>query len=163
MPGRRAVGRARVEDDGRAAAAPAVVVHRVSVNPDGRRGCRCGEGERCEDCEQQAHLLPEQRCARVRGALTAPHGELLVWATSWHEGAHAAGSPEAALAAVRARARLAPGEPLHHRPLGAWSERSARALELLELPFEHVIVSHGEPVHDRAAFERALELGPWNG
>jgi glyoxylase-like metal-dependent hydrolase (beta-lactamase superfamily II) len=32
---------------------------------------------------------------------------------------------------------------------------------LLELPFEHVIVSHGEPVHDRAAFERALELPPW--
>jgi hypothetical protein len=33
--------------------------------------------------------------------------------------------------------------------------------ELLELPFEHVIVSHGEPVHDRAAFERALELPPF--
>ncbi len=32
---------------------------------------------------------------------------------------------------------------------------------MLELPFEHVIVSHGEPVHDRAAFERALELPPW--
>ena len=35
--------------------------------------------------------------------------------------------------------------------------------ELLELPFEHVIVSHGEPVHDRAAYERALELPPWSG
>ncbi|HEY3726727.1 MAG TPA: MBL fold metallo-hydrolase [Solirubrobacteraceae bacterium] len=32
---------------------------------------------------------------------------------------------------------------------------------LLDLPFEHVIVSHGEPVHDRAAYERALELPPW--
>jgi hypothetical protein len=32
--------------------------------------------------------------------------------------------------------------------------------ELLDLPFERVIVSHGEPVHDRAAFERALELPP---
>ena len=32
--------------------------------------------------------------------------------------------------------------------------------DLLELPFEWVIVSHGEPVHDRAAFERALELPP---
>ena len=31
---------------------------------------------------------------------------------------------------------------------------------LLELPFEVVIVAHGEPVHDRAAFERALELPP---
>jgi glyoxylase-like metal-dependent hydrolase (beta-lactamase superfamily II) len=35
--------------------------------------------------------------------------------------------------------------------------------ELLELPFELVIVSHGEPVHDRAAFERALELPPYMG
>jgi hypothetical protein len=35
--------------------------------------------------------------------------------------------------------------------------------ELLELPFEHVIVSHGEPVHTRAAYERALGLSPWSG
>jgi hypothetical protein len=43
-------------------------------------------------------------------------------------------------------------------------ERVLPALRaMLELPFEHVIVSHGEPVHDRAAFERALELPPWNG
>jgi hypothetical protein len=34
--------------------------------------------------------------------------------------------------------------------------------ELLELPFEHVIVSHGEPVHDRPAFEAALEREPWS-
>jgi len=32
---------------------------------------------------------------------------------------------------------------------------------LLELPFEIVIVSHGEPVHTRAAYERTLELPPW--
>jgi hypothetical protein len=44
-----------------------------------------------------------------------------------------------------------------------WHEkRTLPALrELLELPFEHVIVSHGEPVHDRAAFVRALELPPY--
>jgi glyoxylase-like metal-dependent hydrolase (beta-lactamase superfamily II) len=43
-------------------------------------------------------------------------------------------------------------------------ERVLPALSaLLELPFEYVIVSHGEPVHDRAAFERALELPPWAG
>lgn len=42
-------------------------------------------------------------------------------------------------------------------------ERVLPALRaLLELPFELVIVSHGEPVHDRAAYERALELPPWN-
>jgi hypothetical protein len=27
---------------------------------------------------------------------------------------------------------------------------------LLGLPFERVIVSHGEPVHDRAAYEHSL-------
>jgi glyoxylase-like metal-dependent hydrolase (beta-lactamase superfamily II) len=72
--------------------------------------------------------LPEQRTLVFSDALTAPHGELLVWATPWHE--------ERALPALRA---------------------------LLELPFERVIVSHGEPVHDRAAYERALELPPWDG
>ena len=41
-------------------------------------------------------------------------------------------------------------------------DRARPALrELLELPFERVIVAHGEPVHDRAAFERALELPGW--
>jgi hypothetical protein len=44
------------------------------------------------------------------------------------------------------------------------SERVLPALRaMLELPFEHVIVSHGEPVHDRAAFERALTLPPYDG
>ncbi len=43
-------------------------------------------------------------------------------------------------------------------------ERALPALrKLLELPFEHVVVSHGEPVHTRAAYERALELAPWTG
>jgi hypothetical protein len=32
---------------------------------------------------------------------------------------------------------------------------------LLDLPFEHVIVSHGEPVHDRTTYDRALELPPF--
>ena len=42
------------------------------------------------------------------------------------------------------------------------AERVLPALrDLLALPFERVIVSHGRPVHDRAAFERALELAPW--
>lgn len=41
-------------------------------------------------------------------------------------------------------------------------ERVLPALRaMLELPFEHVVVSHGEPVHDRAAFERALSLPPF--
>jgi glyoxylase-like metal-dependent hydrolase (beta-lactamase superfamily II) len=42
-------------------------------------------------------------------------------------------------------------------------ERTLPALRaLLELPFERVLVSHGEPVHDRAAFEAALEREPWS-
>jgi hypothetical protein len=72
--------------------------------------------------------LPEQRALVFADALTAPGGELRVWATPWHQ--------ERALPALRA---------------------------LLELPFEHVIVSHGEPVHTRAAYEHALELAPWSG
>jgi glyoxylase-like metal-dependent hydrolase (beta-lactamase superfamily II) len=53
--------------------------------------------------------------------------------------------------------------------LRVWStpwheERALPALRaLLDLPFEHVIVSHGDPVHDRAAFERALDLPPFEG
>jgi glyoxylase-like metal-dependent hydrolase (beta-lactamase superfamily II) len=72
--------------------------------------------------------LPAQRALVFADALTAPGGELRVWATPWHE--------ERALPALR---------------------------RLLELPFELVIVSHGEPVHDRAAYERALERPPWDG
>ncbi|HXV35439.1 MAG TPA: MBL fold metallo-hydrolase [Gaiellaceae bacterium] len=72
--------------------------------------------------------LPEQRALVFADALTAPDGELRVWATPWHE--------ERALPALR---------------------------QLLDLPFELVLVSHGEPVHDRAAYERALERPPWNG
>src|SRR4029077_7425837 len=32
---------------------------------------------------------------------------------------------------------------------------------MLDLPFERVIISHGEPVHSREAFTRALELPQW--
>ena len=34
---------------------------------------------------------------------------------------------------------------------------------LLALPFEHVLVAHGEPVHTRADFVAALEREPWSG
>jgi glyoxylase-like metal-dependent hydrolase (beta-lactamase superfamily II) len=53
--------------------------------------------------------------------------------------------------------------------LRVWStpwheERALPALRaLLELPFEQVIVSHGEPVHDRADYVAALERTPWSG
>jgi glyoxylase-like metal-dependent hydrolase (beta-lactamase superfamily II) len=69
--------------------------------------------------------LPEQRALVFADGLTAPGGELRVWATPWHE--------ERALPALR---------------------------RLLELPFELVIVSHGEPVHDRAAFRTGARARP---
>jgi len=53
--------------------------------------------------------------------------------------------------------------------LRVWSSPSheARALPALralrDLRFEIVIVSHGEPVHDRAAYEQSLERPPWQG
>jgi glyoxylase-like metal-dependent hydrolase (beta-lactamase superfamily II) len=44
----------------------------------------------------------------------------------------------------------------------AHEERVLPALrEMLNLPFEHVIISHGAPVHDRRAFERALARPPF--
>jgi glyoxylase-like metal-dependent hydrolase (beta-lactamase superfamily II) len=43
-------------------------------------------------------------------------------------------------------------------------ERVLPALRvLLELPFERVIISHGEPVHGREEYEKALERCPWTG
>ena len=48
-----------------------------------------------------------------------------------------------------------------------WHEKRALPAmrELLKLPFEQLIISHSdlEPVHDRAAYERALKLPPWMG
>jgi hypothetical protein len=37
--------------------------------------------------------------------------------------------------------------------------------EMLELPFERVVISHcdADPVHTRAEFEHAMELPPWKG
>ena len=69
--------------------------------------------------------LPEQRALIFADALTAPEGELRVWATPWHEAK--------TLPALRA---------------------------LLELPFEHVLVSHGDPVHTRADFMAAPRPRP---
>src|SRR5215813_6929012 len=67
---------------------------------------------------------------------------------------------------VFADALTAPG-PQHELRIWAtpWhKERALPALRaLLDLTFDRVIVSHGDPVHTRAAYERALELAPWNG
>jgi glyoxylase-like metal-dependent hydrolase (beta-lactamase superfamily II) len=66
-------------------------------------------------------------------------------------------------ALVFADALTAPKGELRVWESPAHEERALPAVRaLLELPVEHVIVSHGEPVHDRAAYERALELPPWD-
>jgi len=46
-----------------------------------------------------------------------------------------------------------------------WHERRVLPAlrSMLELPFELVLVSHGEPVHDRAQFEAALGRAPYSG
>jgi len=67
-------------------------------------------------------------------------------------------------ALVFADALTAPGGELRVWDTPWHEERVLPAMrKLLELPFERVIVSHGEPLHDRAAFERALELPTWKG
>jgi glyoxylase-like metal-dependent hydrolase (beta-lactamase superfamily II) len=61
-----------------------------------------------------------------------------------------------ALAAPRGVLRVW-GTPWHQ-------ERTLPGLRaLLELPFDHVLVSHGEPVHARSEFLAALEREPWSG
>lgn len=65
---------------------------------------------------------------------------------------------------VFADALCAPGGMLRVWSTPWHEERTLPALRaFLDLPFEQIIVSHGEPVHDRAAFEQALESTPWSG
>ncbi len=65
-------------------------------------------------------------------------------------------------ALVFADAFTAPGGELRVWDSPWHAKRALPALrELLELPFELVILAHGDPVHDRAAFERALDLPPY--
>ncbi len=66
-------------------------------------------------------------------------------------------------AIVFADGMTAPGGVLrvwHSPSLEKWGFRTLRTM--LDLPFEHVLVSHGEPVHTRADFEAALDREPWS-
>jgi glyoxylase-like metal-dependent hydrolase (beta-lactamase superfamily II) len=66
-------------------------------------------------------------------------------------------------ALVFADGMTAPGGVLRAWATPWHEQRTLPALRaLLELPFEHVLVSHGEPVHSRADFEAALERDPWS-
>jgi glyoxylase-like metal-dependent hydrolase (beta-lactamase superfamily II) len=65
---------------------------------------------------------------------------------------------------VFADALTAPGGVLRVWATPWHEQRALPALrELLELPFERVIVAHGEPVHTRTDYEQALERAPWIG
>jgi hypothetical protein len=64
---------------------------------------------------------------------------------------------------VFADALTAPGGLLRVWSTPTHRERALPALRaLLELPFERVIVSHGDPLHTRADFEQALEREPYS-
>ena len=66
-------------------------------------------------------------------------------------------------ALVFADGMTAPGGVLRVWATPWHEQRTLPALRaLLELDFDLVLVSHGEPVHDRAAFEAALEHEPWS-
>jgi hypothetical protein len=66
-------------------------------------------------------------------------------------------------ALVFADALTAPGGELRVWGTPWHEQRTLPALrELLALPFEHVLVAHGEPVHGRSDFVAALEREPWS-
>ena len=67
-------------------------------------------------------------------------------------------------ALVFADALTAPGGELRVWETRWLEHRTLPTLRaMLELPFEHVIVAHGEPVHTRADFVAALDREPWSG
>jgi glyoxylase-like metal-dependent hydrolase (beta-lactamase superfamily II) len=66
-------------------------------------------------------------------------------------------------ALVFADGMTAPGGVLRVWATPRHEQRTLPALRaLLDLPFELVLVSHGEPVHRREAFEAALDREPWS-
>ncbi|MGN6866842.1 MAG: hypothetical protein ACTHMY_00405 [Solirubrobacteraceae bacterium] len=66
-------------------------------------------------------------------------------------------------ALVFADALTAPGGQLRVWSSPRHEERTLPALRaMLSLPFEHVLVSHGEPLHTRADFVAALDRKPWS-
>jgi glyoxylase-like metal-dependent hydrolase (beta-lactamase superfamily II) len=83
-----------------------------------------------------------------------------------HDGRGAAETPvylPEQRALVFADAMTAPGGVLRVWATPWHEQRTLPALRaLLDLDFDLVLVSHGDPVHDRAAFEAALEREPWS-
>ena len=103
----------------------------------------------------RTELTPVQPGDELPGGLRAQHDGRGVMETPLY-------LPEQR-ALVFADALTAPGGVLRVWATPWHEQRTLPALRaLLDLEFEHVLVSHGEPVHDRAAFEAALGREPWS-
>jgi hypothetical protein len=104
--------------------------------------------------------VPRTELAPVVPGSTLPGGLRVL-----HDGRGVAETPVYApeqRALVFADALTAPDGVLRVWDTPWHEERVLPALRaLLELPFEHVLVSHGEPVHAREDYEAALERDPW--
>ena len=96
-----------------------------------------------------------------------PGDELPGGITAHHDGRGQMETPlylPAQRALVFADALTAPGGVLRVWGTAWHEERTLPGLrKLLELPFEHVLVVHGEPVHTRDDFIAALDREPWSG
>ena len=108
------------------------------------------------------HDVPEADLRPIRRGSELPGGLRCLW-----DGRRQLETPlwlPEQRALVFADAFTAPGGELRVWASPAHEERALPALRaLLELPFELVILAHGDPVHDRAAYERALKLPPYVG
>jgi hypothetical protein len=109
-----------------------------------------------------ANDLPRTDLERLRPGGALPGGPLAL-----HDGREGLETPlylPEQRALVFADGMTAPEGTLRIWNAPGYEERVLPAFrKMLDLPFERVLVSHGEPVHDRAAFEAALETTPWGG
>lgn len=106
--------------------------------------------------------LPRTELERLRPDDVLPGGLVAI-----HDGREAMETPlylPEQRTLVFADGMTAPGGELKIWKAPGYEQRVLPAFrKMLELPFERVLVSHGEPVHDRAAFEAALARTPWSG
>jgi hypothetical protein len=104
--------------------------------------------------------LPRTELARLRPDDVLPGGLVAL-----HDGREGMETPlylPEQRALVFADGMTAPGGELRIWEAPGYETRVLPAFrQILQLPFELVLVSHGKPVHTRADFEAALERPPW--